>query len=216
MKLTITCIFTLFVSSLVFGQHSTYYYQKVTLFQSLPNTENEIILLGDSITDGCEWGELYGNANIKNRGISGDVTQGVLDRLDEVTESLPDKIFIMIGVNDLARGYSTIVVTENMKAIVSRIKEASPTTEIFLQSILPVNPDFGKFQNHMKKREEIKEVNRALALMESAQVHYIDLYSQFTEDEDKLSPRYTNEGLHLTVGGYKKWKEILDPYILAK
>ena len=216
MKLTITYIFILCVSSLVFGQHSTYYYQKVSLFQSLPNTENEIILLGDSITDGCEWGELYGNANIKNRGISGDVTQGVLDRLDEVTESSPDKVFIMVGVNDLARGVLVDEVIENMKEIISKIKEASPSTEIYIQSILPVNPDFGKFQKHMKKIEEIKKVNEALALMESAKVHYVDLYSQFTEDIDKLSPRYTNEGLHLTVGGYNKWKEIIDPYILAK
>ena len=67
----------------------------------MPDTPNEIIMLGNSITDGCEWSELFQNSNIKNRGISGDITEGVLYRLDEVTRSKPAKVFLLIGINDL-------------------------------------------------------------------------------------------------------------------
>ena len=70
---------------------------KTTLFEALPNTPGEIIFVGNSITDGCEWAEMFGNPSIKNRGIGGDKIKGVLLRLPEITESLPQKIFIQIG-----------------------------------------------------------------------------------------------------------------------
>jgi len=56
--------------------------------------------LGNSITDYCDWYELFGKLNIKNREIGGD---GVIDRLDEVTSSKPKQIFLMIGINDLGK-----------------------------------------------------------------------------------------------------------------
>ena len=64
------------------GKYGTYYDQRELLFESLPTSENDIIFLGNSITDGGEWNELFQNANCKNRGISADVTEGVLNRLE--------------------------------------------------------------------------------------------------------------------------------------
>ena len=77
------------------------YEHRKNLFQQLPNTSGEIIFLGDSMTEYGEWVEFFGNPNIKNRGIAGDMTDGILDRLDEVTASSPSQLFLMIGVNDL-------------------------------------------------------------------------------------------------------------------
>ena len=34
---------------------STYYHQRVTHFRSLPQTKDDIIFIGNSITDGGEW-----------------------------------------------------------------------------------------------------------------------------------------------------------------
>lgn len=73
--------------------YGTYYDAKRSFFESMPNDTNEIIFLGNSITDMCAWNELFGMANIKNRGISGDVINGVIDRLEEVVSSFPKKIF---------------------------------------------------------------------------------------------------------------------------
>ncbi|QKZ15828.1 hypothetical protein HU175_19850 [Spirosoma sp. KUDC1026] len=81
---------------------STSYEQKRTLFESLPNTKKEIIFLGNSISDFGEWAELFDDPHVKNRGISGDLSFGVLARLGEVTASKPAKIFLLIGINDLA------------------------------------------------------------------------------------------------------------------
>jgi len=45
-----------------------YYHQQWTLFKSLPQTRNNIIFIGNSITDGGEWSELFNDIHIKNRG----------------------------------------------------------------------------------------------------------------------------------------------------
>ncbi len=193
--------------------HSTYYYQQKSLFERLPNTRGEILLIGDSITDGGEWSELFNNRKVKNRGISGDVTQGVLDRLEEITEGRPRKVFLMIGVNDLARGMPAEKITENILLIVERIRRASPKTKIYMQSILPVNDEFTRFSNHVDKGEEIKAINQNLQEGAGVQYKYIDLYNDFATPEGKLNPEYTNDGLHLTGAGYLKWKDIIQKYI---
>ncbi|KAA3616736.1 MAG: sialate O-acetylesterase [Calditrichaeota bacterium] len=191
----------------------TYYLQKKSLFENLPDEKNEIIFLGNSITDGGQWSEMFGNLRIKNRGISGDVTDGVLFRLDEVTASKPKMVFIMIGVNDLARGRSVEYITANYRKIVQRIKDASPKTKIFVQSILPVNPEFNRFKNHVNKTEAILKLNSELQnLTKEFKAQYVDLHSKFVVDENKLNPKYTNDGLHLTGAGYAAWKEIIKNY----
>ncbi len=125
---------------------TTYYNQKVTLFNLLPNTKNEIIFLGNSITDIGEWAEIWKNHNVKNRGISGDNTFGVLARLDEVLSSKPKKIFIMIGINDIAKNTPDSVIVANYKKIIDIITGQSPKTTIIVQSILPTNNNFVTIQ----------------------------------------------------------------------
>ena len=61
----------------------------------LPLHSSDIVFLGNSITDGCEWAELFENRHVKNRGISGDRSGWLLERLDSIIaaripNSLPD------------------------------------------------------------------------------------------------------------------------------
>ncbi|MCA9733283.1 MAG: DUF1080 domain-containing protein [Deferribacteres bacterium] len=192
----------------------TYYEQKKTLFESLPNTKDEIIFLGNSITDGCEWSELFGDLRIKNRGISGDITDGVLNRLEEVTDGKPAKVFIMIGVNDLARGKSVDYITRNYRTILERIQKDSPKTKIFIESVLPVNPASGRFSNHANKSEEIVLLNKWLEkLAQEFNATYIDLHKHFIDKDGYLDSKYSNEGLHLTAPGYLLWKSLVGKYI---
>ena len=58
------------------GKFGTYYDQRELLFESLPTSQSDIIFLGNSITDGGEWAELFQNPDCKNRGISADITAG--------------------------------------------------------------------------------------------------------------------------------------------
>jgi len=196
------------------SKHSTYYYQRKTLFEKLPNSENEIIFLGNSISDGCNWSELFDDGRIKNRGISGDVTDGVLDRLTEVTESNPPAIFIMIGVNDLARGRSVDYIVSNYEQILKKINSDSKETKVYVQSVLPVNDEFLKFKNHVNKTKQILSVNKKLKKLAAEYgANYIDLFPMFAMENNKLNPKYSNDGLHLTGDGYLLWKSVVEKYI---
>lgn len=189
---------------------TTYYEQKVTLFRLLPDTKNEIIFLGNSITDIGEWAEIWQNSRVKNRGISGDNTFGVLARLDEVTSSKPQKVFIMIGINDMAKGTPDSVIISNYRRICQRIITSSPATKIYVQSILPTNSNFSEFKKHQYKEEHILNVNAALQNMCAAKkLTYIDLFSHFLDKENKLNTKYTNDGLHINGYGYMLWKKLL-------
>jgi len=187
-----------------------YYYHKKEHFETLPNTENEIIFLGNSITDGAEWFELFDNPNIKNRGIGGDVTDGILERLNEVTESLPDKIFIMIGTNDLSSGKNVEYIVENHKKIIAQIKSDSPKTKVYIQSVLPVDDKV----HVLRPNKSILEINAALKnLSKKEGLVYIDLFPIFSNPEGQLSKTYSIDGLHLNGKGYIKWKEIIEMHI---
>ena len=194
---------------------STYYHQRRTLFEQLPDTRNEIIFLGNSITDGGEWHELFNNPRVKNRGISGDVTEGVLYRLDEVTRSKPQKVFLLIGINDLASGIPKETVFGNIGKIAQQIRTSSPKTEVYIQSILPVNNSFAKFQGHTSKTEEVLWINQQLkqrCLNEG--FIYVDLFSHFKcSDSNLMNPSYTNDGLHLTGDGYLLWHDLVAPLL---
>jgi lysophospholipase L1-like esterase len=191
-----------------------HFYLKKSVFEVLPNNDNEIIFLGNSITAGGIWTELFQDLRIKNRGISGDVTDGILFRLNEVTESKPNKIFIMIGVNDLSKGKSKAYILNNYQKIIDEILNDSPETKIYIQSILPVNNEFDYFKNHTNKTDSILSINNSLKTMAVEQgLTYIDLFSSFANEELKLNESYTFDGLHLNGQGYLLWKNIVEKYI---
>jgi predicted alpha-1,2-mannosidase len=191
-----------------------YYYHKKEHFESLPDTPGEIIFLGNSITDGAEWFELFGgNPTIKNRGIGGDDTDGVLERLKEVTSSKPAKVFVMIGTNDLAFGKTVDHVAENHKKIISQIKADSPDTKIYMQSVLPVDDAI----HYTRPNASMLEINKKLkAYCEEHGVTYVDLVPVFSDEKGKLDKKYSIDGLHLNGAGYLKWVEVIRKFVDEK
>ena len=71
------------------AQADEYWDRKTSLFEVLPVRSTDIVFLGNSITDGGEFTELFGMPNILNRGISSDVITGVEKRLTQVTAGQP-------------------------------------------------------------------------------------------------------------------------------
>lgn len=187
-----------------------YYYHKKENFETLPNTENEIIFLGNSITDGCEWSELFQNSNVKNRGIGGDDTDGILERINEVTESQPAKIFILIGTNDLAYGKTVDYIMDNYVKIIDSIQIQSPNTKIYIQSELPTDDAI----HFTRKNSDLMEINRQLKIMaENKKITYIDLFSLFANDENKMDAAYSIDGLHVNGKAYLMWKEAIIEFV---
>ena len=181
-------------------QYNQFYYQRSTLFEKL----------GNSITNGCEWHELFNNPNIKNRGISSDVSMGVYDRLDPIIKGKPAKIFLMIGINDIAHHLSTDSIVKNITQIIRKIKKETPSTQLYIQSLLPTNDSFERFKTIVGKTPQIIEINQQLEELAPIEKYtYIDLFPHLTV----LDPQYTNDGLHLLGDGYLVWKDVLLPYL---
>lgn len=199
-------------------KYSTFYYQRASLFEELPVTSKDVIFLGNSITNGGEWCELFDNKHVKNRGISGDICMGVYDRLDAVLKGKPAKIFLLIGINDVNRGASADTIVRRIGKIVEKVKKDSPETRLYLQSILPVTDHYKMFNGHTKHWQMIPEINEKLQhLAEAGKVTYVDLYTHFVDPATgKLNIKYSNDGLHLLGKGYIRWAEIVKPYVQEK
>lgn len=189
---------------------STYWHQKQTLFESLPTSPEDIVMLGNSITDGGEWAEILDNVHVRNRGISGDTTDGVLQRLGSITDGRPAKLFLMIGINDFAQGISGDSIARNIEQIICRIKAESPETEVYVQSILPISDEITLFPGHKAHMSQVAPTNAMIrAICERQGVTYVDLYSSFVTPDGKLDLKYSNDGLHLLGEGYKLWGSII-------
>jgi len=192
---------------------SSYYIEKQTLFDNLPQSDNTIYFLGDSLTDGCEWSELLSNSKIKNRGINGDTTQGILNRLNKITQSKPQKIFIMIGINDLLNNIETAKILDNYQKIIANIKYNSPKTKIYIESILPMNFEIDKTRRPIAN-QNISDFNNNLKnFADNSNIFYIDLYSKFLNPANQLDEKYTLDGIHLNGQGYLIWKNQVLKYI---
>ncbi len=194
-----------------------FYDQRYSLFQVLPDTSGEIIMLGNSITNGANWSELFNNPNVKNRGISADNTFGILHRLEEVTASQPKKIFLLIGINDISKETPVEVIINNYRRIIELIQQDSPDTRLYLQSLFPTSNEFDHFPKAHNKEKEIEAVNQGIEkLAADYGATFIDLHPHFLDEHGKLSKQFTNDGLHLMGEGYLHWARILRPYIEEK
>lgn len=196
---------------------TTYYQQKVSLHALLPIQKNDIVFLGNSITDIAEWGEIFKNDKVKNRGISGDITFGVLARLDDILLGKPEKIFLMIGINDLAKNIPDSVIVANYYAIVQRCLILSPFTKIILQSVLPTNAQFKEFKNHQNKKEHIIYLNTQLqAIAKKYRLTYVDVHFALSDAKGDLATQFTNDGLHINGLAYMVWRDLLKAQGLMK
>jgi len=196
-------------------QYGVFYYQRASLFDSLPVYTGDIVMLGNSLTNGCEWHELLGKANVKNRGISSDVIQGVDDRLRSIINGKPAKIFLMIGVNDISHDLGADSIATAYFKLIDRIRTELPDTKLYVQSCLPINISFGMYKGMAGRDGEIRDVNEKVsAKADEKGFTWIDLYSSFIDEDGHLKREYTNDGLHLLAPGYMQWRDCIMPYVL--
>lgn len=191
-----------------------YYARRATLFDLLPVYSSDIIMLGNSLTDGAEWNELFDNCHVKNRGIVGDIIPGFFERLDPILKGQPRKIFIMGGVNDISHGVSADSIVSSMTQVVTTIQARCPKTEIYVQSMLPFNNDVRLWKLLKGREQVVVDGNKGLESMcQRLGVTFINLYPLFVGENGKMKPEYTNDGLHLMGGAYLIWRDALLPYI---
>jgi len=186
------------------------YVELTTKFNAEPVGKKAFVFLGNSITAGTDWSKLLNLPNAVNRGISGDISFGVLQRLQEVIDRKPAKVFVLIGINDISRNIPDEYILANYKKIIHRIRTGSPKTQIYFYTLLPVNSAFEKFKNHYGKDEHILYLNDQIRKFTAKKVTVIDLYPAFLDKDNHLRAELTKDGLHLIPAGYQVWKALLE------
>lgn len=187
----------------------THYIEKIAEFKATPLQFGDIVFIGNSITEqGGNWGVRFNNSKVKNRGIAGDVTAGVINRLAEIYYYKPKKVFLKIGINDLFHNELTPeYIANNIKSIVAKIHLESPETKIYVQTILPT-------ANNNPSKERIAATNAILkAITPTKYLQIIDLHSIFADQNDLMIGSYTNDGLHLTELGYLAWQYYIIEFV---
>lgn len=178
----------------------------VSQFEVLPVEPGDIVFLGDSITEGGLWDELFPGVPVRDRGIGGDVTEGILARLDQVVAGRPAKVFLLIGTNDLANaGLAPDAIAANIETIVDTIRSRSPDTAIYVQSVLPRAASF---------REDVEALNDNLQQRVAGKAVWLDLYPLFLDTTDgSIRDDLSNDELHLLGAGYLKWRDAIESYV---
>lgn len=188
--------------------------QRATIFEALPVDTNDIVMLGNSLTHGCEWHELLGMPNVLNRGIIGDVIEGIRLRVDPILNGHPKKIFLLTGVNDVSHNLSADSIANAMGELIDYIRTRSPQTRLYVQSMLPINNSFGRYKNLKDKEQVIRDANVLVAAMaQDKGFTWINLYTAVADKDGNLRKDLTNDGLHLLAPGYRIWADIIRPYI---
>lgn len=173
--------------------------------------ERLYVLAGDSISLSFPEELLPLEVTWLNQGISGEGSQGLYERLPLLDDIRPDKIFVMIGINDLLRGEDDETVLENHRRIIKDILWIHPNTEVVIQSMLPHRGKNATWEGREKLQDvpnqRIERLNERLAAI--AQVEgatYLNLYPLFVDDTGYLNPALTTDGLHLNEQGYELWR----------
>ena len=183
-------------------------------------SKGQIVFVGDSITDLCPLDDYYQELSLAtyNRGIGGDTTEGVLNRLKvSIFDIKPSKVVLMIGTNDIDAGKSEDYIMENYTKIVDKIKDELPEVELYCMSIIPQNEvlesysDLDTEANNLK----IQSANAKIkALVETKGETFVDIYTALLGLEGNLNKAYSDDGLHLNAGGFVVWSNILKPYLM--
>lgn len=180
-------------------------------------TTTRVIFLGDSITEGWatapSYREHFSQYAPVDLGITGDTTQNVLWRIEHgaLEGTRPQAIVLMIGINNLAGGFSAEDTVAGTRAILTSIQTRLPTTRVLLLGVLPARQD----ASH-PLREKIKEHNRLLAsLAKVGQVEFGDVGSLLLEPDGSISKATLRDFVHPTPEGYEKLSRAVAP-LLAK
>lgn len=192
------------------SKRTPYWRERVSLFNPLTHRA-EVVMIGDSLTDGAEWHELFPGHNIANRGIDSDTTDGVLARLDGLVAARPQLAFVMIGINDFADAHRSVAaVWASYQQIVQRLERSGIT--VVVVSTLPCHAAKGAWKSCGRYNSKIRALNTRLVRLEGGSVTFLDLWPALVAGGN-LKAEFTFDGIHLNGNGYQQWTRAMAPFM---
>lgn len=206
------------------NKKSDYWQMKYDSFkvQNANLSKGQIVFVGDSITDFYPLDDYYADLNLAtyNRGIGGDTTGGLLDRMKvSIFDLEPSKIVLMIGVNDIVGGRkNNEYVLNNYDRILKQISQNLPSAEVHCMSLLPICMDIQPYVPNYDiaaLNNQILQANTSIEeLASNYGYNYHNLNQLVSNEGDSLKSQYTDDGLHLNSAGFEIWTNLLKPFLV--
>lgn len=156
--------------------------------------EVEVAFIGDSLTDGYDLAKYYPQYITSNRGIGGDTTFGLEERLQVSLYDLkPQVVVMLIGANNLDSMF------QNYESILKGLKENLPESKIVILSLTAMGGD------HWGPKNQLAAYNNVTIklLADKYGYTYVDLYSALYDVTiGEVYEGYTIDGGHFTHEGY--------------
>lgn len=163
------------------------------------------ILVGDSLSMWFPASGLPGGQLWLNQGISGENSGQILNRLSALSATQPNTIYVMAGTNDLRQGVSDQIILDNIREIVSQLRQNHPQSQIVMQSILPTRLGAIKVDT-----THISNLNKQIAaIAQQAGAGYLNLNPLFADSQGQMRQDLTTDGIHLSPRGYEVWQDAL-------
>lgn len=213
------CTLLLFVmSTMGCIAQSDHYATKLMDFSKMrPIDSTDVVMIGSSRTEYAgDWNVLLKAKHIRNRGIAGDNIAGINKRLSSILMGKPRMVFLMLGADDIINGMSVEAAFLQSVNVINRIRKASPSTKLFVQSELPINESFQQLNGLEGKTDQIAQYNvRLRHYCQRHGISYINLFRDFVRHgTNQMRMELTQDGLHLTPFGYKLWAFNLRKYLV--
>ena len=169
--------------------------------------QGAVVFFGDSITEG--WKTLardFDGMQVANRGISGDTTRGLLERLEgDVLALHPRAVSLLIGTNDLSLGAEPELVAENLRTIVSKLKASNPQLPVVVNKVMPRGAATGLFPDKIRRLNALIET----AFANDPQVTLCDTWTLFDDGSGTCRKAEFPDMLHPNAEGYALWTKAL-------
>lgn len=187
-----------------YRQRKFSFYQKEN--EKYEDYQVDAAFLGDSLIDGYDLTKYYSQYTTANRGIVGDTTFTLEDRMQLSAYDLKPKILVLlIGANNLDTMF------DNYEDILDGIQTNLPNTKVILVSLTAMGKDWAK-DNSLASENNLK----IQALANQFGYTYVDLFTPMYDDHTgEANAEYCKDGIHLTAQGYQLFTDTVTPVIEA-
>ncbi|HHW36608.1 MAG TPA: GDSL family lipase [Bacillales bacterium] len=177
------------------------YLMRTSYYDVYPSRQANVVMLGDSITQAVDWHELLKRNDVVNRGIRGDNTEGMLNRLHYVYILKPKMVFLMGGINDIKSNEATPEeIARNHRKIVVELMDRHIKPVITSTLYVASNE-----KKHKKINQKVDELNALLKMVaKERNIAFIDLNGKLATGKS-LNKKYTIDGVHLMGNAYQIW-----------
>lgn len=121
------------------------------------------------------------------------------------------KVYLSLGVNELGI-YNDEKFYQSYLNAIDQIRACQPNAVIYIQGLIPVNEDVVKASGgpDYLKNDHLRVYNELMQkAAEEKQVVFLDLYTEFADENGVLPPEASRDGVHLHKAWCQQWLNYL-------